>query len=120
MIPGLHGRSRIADHPELKRLRAVKLATPPKYFIVMSNFETEDPGWKFWKYFRKDKLMDTGADLIFDGPNDLVVDTSSMNDIPNHTITKGDVHDFGTNARVHHTNYFSQKETLDFMLAKLT
>jgi hypothetical protein len=120
MIPGLHGQSRIADHPELKRLRAVKLATPPKYFIVMSNFETEDPGWKFWKYFRKDKLMDTGADLIFDGPNDLVVDTSSMNDIPNHTIAKSDVHDFGTNAKVHHTNYFSQKDTLDFMLAKLT
>ena len=120
MIPGLHGQSRIANHPELMRLRAVKLATPPKYFIVMSNFETEDPGWKFWKYFRKDKLMDTGADLIFDGPNDLVVDTSSMNDIPNHIIAKGDVHDFGTSSSVHHTNYFAQKETLDFMLAKLT
>ncbi|HJU75167.1 MAG TPA: hypothetical protein VJ717_15605 [Gemmatimonadaceae bacterium] len=120
MIPGLHGQSRIANHPELMRLRAVKLATPPRYFIVQSNFETEDPGWKFWKYFRKDKLLDTGADLIFDGPNDLVVDTSSMGDIPTHKIPVADVQDFGTNATVHHTNYFSQKATLDFILNKLT
>jgi len=119
MIPGLNGQSRVAHHPELMRLRAVRLAKPPEYFVVKSNFETEDPGWRFWKYFRKDRLADTGADLIFDGPNDLVVDTSSMSDIPGHDLSAGRIKDFGTNSVVHHTNYFSQQETLDFMLAKL-
>lgn len=120
MIPGLHGQSRIANHPELMRLRAVKLAKPPEYFVVSSNFETEDPGWKFWKYFRKSKLFDVGADLIFEGENDLVVDTISMSDIPHHVLPAKSIHAFGTNPTVHHTNYFSQQATLDFILAKLT
>lgn len=119
MIPGLNGQSRVANHPELMRLRAVRLAKPPEYFVVKSNFETEDPGWKFWKYFRKDRLADKGADLIFDGPNDLVVDTSSMSDIPGHDLPAASIKDFGTNSVVHHTNYFAQQETLDFMLEKL-
>ena len=105
--------------PRATVLRAVRLAKPPEYSIVMSNFEPEAPGWKFWKYFRKDQLMDRGADLIFDGPNDLVVDTASMNDIPGHDIPAKRVHDFGTNNLVHHTNYFSQQATLDFMLDTL-
>lgn len=120
MVPGLHGQSRIANHPELMRLRAVKLAKPPEYFVVSSNFETEDVSWKFWKYFRKGKLADMGADLIFEGENDLVVDTSSMSDLPNHVVPPRSIHAFGTNPTVHHTNYFSQKATLDFILAKLT
>jgi hypothetical protein len=119
MIPGLNGQSRVANHPELMRLRAVRLAKPPEYFIVKSNFETEDPGWKFWKFFRKDRIADKGADLIFDGPNDLVVDTSSMSDIPGHNLPAANVKDFGTNNLVHHTNYFSQQATLDFMLDRL-
>jgi hypothetical protein len=119
MIPGLNGQSRVSPHPELSRLRAVRLAKPPEYSIVMSNFEPEAPGWKFWKYFRKDQLMDRGADLIFDGPNDLVVDTASMNDIPGHDLPATRVHDFGTNNLVHHTNYFSQPQTLSFMLERL-
>jgi hypothetical protein len=118
MIPGFHGQSRIANHPEFMRLRAVKLAKPPRYFVVQSNYETEDPGWKFWRYFRKDKLVDTGADSIFDGPNDLVVDTASMGDV-GRKLAKDDVHDFGTNPLVHHTNYFAQAETLAFMLDRL-
>lgn len=119
MIPGLHGQSRVANHPELMRLRAVKLAKPPQYFVVQSNFETESPGWKFWKFFRKDKLADTGADLIFDGPNDLVVDTASMADLAGRVLPKADVLDYGTNDVVHHTNYFAQPRTLEFMLDRL-
>jgi pimeloyl-ACP methyl ester carboxylesterase len=119
MIPGLHGQSRIGDHPELKRLRAVRLARPTRYFIVRSNFETEDAGWQFWKWFRKDKLLDAGADLVFPGQNDLVVDTDSMADIPGLVMQPGDIEDFGTSDIVHHTNYFAQKRTLDFILGCL-
>jgi hypothetical protein len=119
MIPGLQGQARIADHPELTRLRAVRMARPPQYFVVQSNFETEDPGWKFWKYFRKDQMLDTGADLVFDGPNDLVVDTRSMSDLPTHVLPASSVQDYGTTPVVHHTNYFSQQTTLDFVLSRL-
>jgi hypothetical protein len=119
-IAGLHGQSRIADHPELTRLRAVKLARPPEYFVVRSNFETDDPGWRFWRWFRKDTLLDAGSDLVFPGPNDLVVDTDSMSDIPNVKIAASSVKDFGTTGLVHHTNYFGQPGTLDFILDKLS
>ncbi len=119
MIPGLQGQSRVANHPELTRLRAVKLAKPPRYFVVRSNFETEAVGWKFWKFFRKDKLADTGADMIFPGENDLVVDTSSMTDLGARVVPAKDVLDYGTNDVVHHTNYFSQQGTLDFILDRL-
>jgi len=119
-IAGLHGQSRIADHPELTRLRAVKLARPPEYFVVRSNFETEDPGWRFWRWFRKDTLLDAGSDLVFPGPNDLVVDTDSMSDIPNVKIAATSVKDFGTTDLVHHTSYFAQPGTLDFILDRLS
>jgi len=119
-IAGLHGQSRIADHPELTRLRAVKLVRPPEYFVVRSNFETDDPGWRFWRWFRKDTLRDAGSDLVFPGPNDLVVDTDSMSDIPNVKIAASSVKDFGTTDLVHHTSYFGQPGTLDFILDKLS
>ena len=77
------------------------------------------PGWKFWKWFRKGTLFDAGADLIFPGANDLVVDTVSMTDVPGNVIQPGDLLDFGTGDVVHHTNYFEQKDTLDFMLDRL-
>ena len=63
--------------------------------------------------------MDSGADLIFDGHNDLVVDTTSMTDLQDHIkLPKDNIYDFETTDRVHHTNYFEQKETLLFIMEK--
>jgi hypothetical protein len=126
MIPGLAGQSRVALNHELDRLRAVAPARPPTYFVVQSNFESDAPGWRFWRWFRADALKGVAAHAVFPGENDLVVDTRSMTEFS----PPGDAsrvallppnrrHDFGTSARVHHTNYFEQAETLDFILDRL-
>lgn len=125
MIPGLSGQSRVELNHELNRVRSCQPAKPPKYFVVQSNFESEKPGWKFWEWFRADRLKDIGADKVFPGQNDLVVDTRSMSELK--TPHKGDVlpqvpasscYDFGTTDTVHHTNYFEQNATLDFIMDK--
>jgi hypothetical protein len=122
MIPGLAGQSRVASNHELDRVRAFASATPPTYFVVQANFETESPGWRFWKWFRGDRIKDAAADKVFPGSNDLVVDTSSMTEFTaggGIRIPSDRIKDFGTTASVHHTNYFEQAATLDFMLDRL-
>lgn len=120
MIPGLAGQSRVERSQEIGRLRALAFAKPPDYFVVQSNFETEAVGWAFWRWFRGEKLKDLGADQIFPGPNDLVVDTGSMSVLAlAPTLPKAACHDFKTSKSVHHTNYFEQRDTLDFILGKL-
>jgi hypothetical protein len=126
MIPGLAAQSRVDLNHELARLRECKPAKPPTYFVVRANFETEEPGWRFWKWFRRDQVADSGADRVFPGPNDLVVDTSSMAELvapvpnsPQKGMAAQHVHDFKTTETVHHTNYFEQEATLDFILRKL-
>jgi hypothetical protein len=127
MIPGLAGQSRVDLNQELERVRAFNLAKPPTYFVVQSNFETDKPGWKFWQWFRKDKLKDLATNKIFDGPNDLVVDTRSMTEFqatidgaaPPPAFPTDRQLDFGTTPDVHHTNYFEQKATLDFAMDSL-
>ena len=126
MIPGLAGQSRVDMNHELDRMRRFATATPPTYFVVQSNFETAQAGWRFWEWFRGDKLRDVGADKVFPGPNDLVVDTTSMSEfgvVPaggaRAPIPAARRYDFGTTDRVHHTNYFEQSETLDFIMDRL-
>lgn len=120
MVPGLAGQSRVQRSQEIGRLRGLAFAKPPSYFVVQSNFETEAVGWKFWRWFRSEKLKDLGADQIFPGPNDLVVDTGSMTELAlAPTLAKAHCHDFETSSTVHHTNYFEQEKTLSFILRKL-
>jgi hypothetical protein len=120
MIPGLAGQSRVANSAELARIRSVKLKAPPTYYVVQSDYETDAPGWKFWKWFNKGRLADAAADAIFKDKNDLVVDTISMTDFANGgAFPAGQLRDFMTNSKVHHCNYFEQKDTLDFISASL-
>jgi hypothetical protein len=120
LIPGLSGQSRVALNHEIERLRRCTPAKPPTYFAVKSNFETAKPGWKFWEWFRADKLKDLGADIVFPGENDLVVDTGSMIELGGPpapvAIPKARWCDFEKSDKVYHTNYFEQPETLDFVL----
>jgi len=120
LLPGIAAMSRIQRHAELNALNQGDPADREEYYAVSSNFQTEDPGWRFWKYFNKSKLADSAADyLVFEQENDLVVDTSSMT---YHAF--GAAPDFNNAARfccfdekrrVHHTAYFRQRETLDFI-----
>ena len=117
LVPGLDAQSHTGNNQELLRLRA-NTGTADfrlgqiRYFAVQSNFEPRDIGWNFLRVFSKplQRLGDWGADTVFQGHNDLVVDTASMAEVADgKPITLA--HDFGTGERVHHTNYFVQPET---------
>jgi len=114
MVPGLFGQAAISNNGELLRLRAGSPAVHAEYFAVRSNFEPKDEGWKFWRYFRKTTMLDPLADAVFNGENDLVVDTLSMTDFGNDISIKAE-ENFETSADVHHCNYFRQKRTIDFI-----
>lgn len=124
LVPGLHGQSRIGNNHEIARLRANTGANYARsgiqYFAVAADFQPTDPGWNFLQYFSKpmQRLANWGADLIFDGPNDLVSDVVSMSDLADGVKITG-LHDFRTTSTVHHTNYFEQAETLDFIRKSL-
>lgn len=116
MVPGLFGMSRVGNNPELRRLLETPSAHTDRYFAVSADFQPTDPGWKFWRMFRKEQLVDSAADALFDGANDLVVDTQSMNDLAeNLEIPSKRTLDFGQSTRVHHLNYFYQPETATFL-----
>ena len=66
-------------------------------------------------------IADSATNWIFDGPNDLVVDTGSMTNlgVP-HLQLAGPPHDFGTTDKIWHCNYFRQPETIGYITAKFT
>lgn len=120
MIPGLAGQSKVDNNPDLMRLRSLPLQLPPTYFVVQSDYETDAPGWRFWKWFNKRRIADAAADMVFKDSNDLVVDTASMTDFCEEVpLPKIHIHDFETNAQVHHCNYFENDKTLEFIAASL-
>jgi hypothetical protein len=115
MIPGLSAQSRIENNSELARLNRRKSSGTgaPTHFYIQANFNSKDPAWKVWQYFTDNptlRLADAAVDtFVFPGENDLIVDTISMSDAvggPTLTFASAD-------GRVHHTNYFQQKETID-------
>jgi pimeloyl-ACP methyl ester carboxylesterase len=126
VVPGLASQSRVGNNFELTSLNYQQWPTLPTFYAVKSNFapRQEDPGWQIWKYLYnpKERLMDLGADLIFqDEANDLVVNTQSMTqlyriagaeDAGHLPIARENVCDFGDSAKVYHTNYFRQAETV--------
>lgn len=114
MVPGLFAQSRVGNNPELLQLRDFQ-TNPGRYFGVVSNFEPADPIWAFWRVFRKERLADAGADLIFNGPNDLVVDTPSMADLRDSVaIPNNQILDYKNSPIVHHLNYFDILDTVKF------
>lgn len=114
MIPGLFGQARISNNGELRRLSAGPSVNNPTYFVVKSNFESENPGWKFWRHFRGTAILNRLADTVFDGENDLVVDCESIGDLGDGHKLAGTC-DFKTSADVHHCNYFRQQACLQFI-----
>lgn len=129
MIPGLAAQSREGANSEIIQLRksfgelpesVLKKQFLNNYHFLTSDFEPTDPRWRFWRHFRKDQLLDRAADLVFEGANDLVVDTTSMtslaNGIERDKLAKVRVEDFGGQSEdVHHFNYFQQPETIKFI-----
>jgi hypothetical protein len=119
MVPGLFAQARIGNNGEIARLRAGPAVRAVDYYAVKANFEPKDEGWKFWRYFRKTTLADPLADVVFEGANDLVVDTDSMTDFGGSGARLVATWDFGATHEVHHVNYFRQQATLDFVAQSL-
>jgi hypothetical protein len=125
LVPGLHGQSLVGNNQEILRLRAntgaSATASGIRYFAVRADFQPVDPGWNFLQYFSKpmQRAANWAADLVFDGPNDLVSDVGSMAHLADN-VPITDVHDYGTTATVHHTNYFEQRATIDFIARSLS
>lgn len=113
VIPGLQGQSAVDNNAELLRLSRAKSTLEPLYAAVITNFETDHPGWKFWRNFRGDRLADTLTGTIFTEANDLVVDTAHMTvlgargDIPRERVLR-----FPEKSGVWHCSYFSKRETI--------
>jgi pimeloyl-ACP methyl ester carboxylesterase len=123
VVPGLASQSRVANNYELLRLFADEWAKPLALHSISSDFAPAAPDawWKFWQYFREipGRIADWGADTIFDGPNDLVVDTASMTELGLLSIPSARRLAFAANTGVHHCAYFRQPETVRFLTSVL-
>jgi len=115
LIPGLAGQSAVDNNHELNRLRIGPVAIAPSYYAITSNFETENPTWRFWRNFRKDRAADLLAGIVFPGDNDLVVDTDSMTDFGVPKLKLAGKYDYGTSDTVWHCNYFRQQKSIDYL-----
>lgn len=119
LVPGLSGQSMVTNNHEINRLRNGPCAVDPAYYAIKSNFETTNPGWRFWRNFRKDRALDLATDVVFPGENDLVVDTSSMTNfgVPRLKVA-GPSCDFGTSETVWHCNYFRQEKAIAYIASR--
>lgn len=118
MIPGLAAQAKTSNNAELNRLNHPSRFSG-EYYAVTSNFEPPPVGWEFWKYFSQigPLLKDAAADLVFDQPNDLVVDTASMTTLAFEANGPKfrKVWQFDKTEGVYHTIYFAREETAEFI-----
>lgn len=124
IVPGLAAQSRVGNNMELTALFGEEWTTRHQLHAITSNYapaRLDEPWWKFWTHFRSipGRVADWGADAIFDGENDLVVDTASMFRLGRAGIPKARRLEFSADEAVHHCAYFRQKKTIDFLKSTL-
>jgi pimeloyl-ACP methyl ester carboxylesterase len=124
LVPGLVSQSRVKNNLELQRLFAQDWAKKLDLYAVLSDYEptgSAEPWWKFWNHFRSipGRIIDSAGDAIFDGPNDLVVDTASMTQLGALSIPAANRLDLTGPQSVHHCSYFRDARTVDFLTTVL-
>jgi pimeloyl-ACP methyl ester carboxylesterase len=124
LVPGLVAQSRDASNEELERLYRSDWAAKLSIHAVQSNYEPPEniePWWKFWSHFRQlpGRVADFGADRLFAGPNDLVVDVASMTQLGSTAIPLKNRLDLSDARSVHHCGYFRQPRTIGFLTSVL-
>jgi pimeloyl-ACP methyl ester carboxylesterase len=122
LVPGLLAQGRVNNNLELEQLYPLPAGTEVR--AIGGSFmpsEVNEPLWKLWKRVTnlKGQAMYYGADLIFDQPNDLVVDSASMNRLGDLTLAAPHWEDLGVSAQTHHTNYFQDLRVLSWLDARL-
>jgi hypothetical protein len=122
LVPGLLAMGRVDNNLELAQLYPLRSAAEVR--AIGGSFmprEVDEPLWKFWRRAThvKGQVMYHGADLIFDQPNDLVVDTAAMNRLGGLTLAAPQWEDLGVSAETHHTNYFQDPRVLAWLDRRL-
>lgn len=122
LVPGLATQQAVGNNLELRQLFADEWVCKPQMSGIGGTFqpdESKQPLWKFWKRFTNigDQIKYAGADLVFPGPNDLVVDVNSMSRLGESANITFD--DLGVSATTHHTNYFRDPRVLERLAARL-
>ena len=125
LVPGLLAQGRVANNLELAQLWPLQsAASGVDVRAIGGSFrpaEVNEPLWKLWKRVTnlKGQAMYYGADLIFDQPNDLVVDTAAMNHLGGLSLVAPQWEDLGVSAQTHHTNYFQDLRVLNWLDRRL-
>ncbi len=122
LVPGLLAQGRVANNLELAQLYPLPGGADVR--AIGGSFmpaEVNQPLWKLWQRVTnlKGQAMYYGADLIFDQPNDLVVDSASMNQLGDRALAAPQWEDLGTSAETHHTNYFQDLRVLNWLDRRL-
>lgn len=122
LVPGLLAQGRVANNLELDQLWP--LPTRADLHAIGGSFmpsEVNEPLWKVWKRVTnlKGQAMYYGADLIFDQPNDLVVDSASMNQAGPRVLGAPQWEDLGVSATTHHCSYFQDLRVLTWLDRRL-
>jgi pimeloyl-ACP methyl ester carboxylesterase len=122
LVPGLLAQGRVLNNLELAQLWPLSTATEVR--ALGGSFvpaEVNEPLWKFWKRVThlKGQAMYYGADLVFDQPNDLVVDTAAMNHLGGRVLAAPEWEDLGPSAETHHCNYFQDLRVLSWLDRRL-
>lgn len=118
LVPGLLAQGRVANNLELAQLWPLDGASAGvDVRAIGASFrpsEVDEPVWKVWKRITrlKAQALYDGADLVFDQPNDLVVDCAAMNRLGADVLAAPHWEDLGTSGRTHHTNYFQDLRVL--------
>jgi hypothetical protein len=121
LVPGLLAQGRVANNLELAQLWPLQgPAAGVDVRAIGGSFkpsEVDAPLWKLWKRVTnlKGQAMYHGADLIFDQPNDLVVDSAAMNQLGPQVLAAPHWEDLGTSAGTHHCNYFQDPRVLSWL-----
>jgi hypothetical protein len=118
LVPGLLAQGRVSNNLELAQLWP--LETRADVRAIGGSFkpdQADEPLWKFWKHLDdlKQRAMFRGAGVIFDQPNDLVVDHASMNQLGGDVLAGAQWQDLGVSATTHHTNYFQDLQVLSWL-----
>lgn len=123
LVPGLATQQRVKNNGDVRQLFADPWLSAPKMFGIGASFQPDEsaqPIWKFWRRFSHigDQVKFGAADLVFAGPNDLVVDVDSMfrlgegGNIPFEAL--------GVGPTTHHTNYFRDERVIGYLGDRLS
>lgn len=123
LVPGLASQQRVNNSAETRALFGDRWLVQPRFAVVSADFEpnVDQPAWRFWTRFRNFGLQvaSAGADLVFPGANDLVVDTDSMGFFGQPAQGKPQVLSLGKTATTFHTNYFRDPAVVAFLAKRL-